>query len=265
MDSSALKLIQLTAIEAEKANRLDTHIPAVLHEGGILSLESLQEGRSRFRGKYTTDSIEAFVSYVQAHPGGEGFVNTENVSAKVYFNIGTTDAPGHADWTGELKLKHTPEFSALLQVNGRKLTQRDLVDFIEDWGHCITPFDKDGQPIKPSVALGAIRNISIKASNESNHQERDFGARRSAVEDIEASAENGVPYSFGFVAIPYPGLMQRSFTMRLSILTSGEKPLLVLRIISIESAVEAIAQEFKRTLEAQVGDAATLVLGNFSP
>jgi uncharacterized protein YfdQ (DUF2303 family) len=265
MDSSAIQLIQNTAIEAEKANRLDTHTPAIFHEGKFVSLEPLLDGRKRFRGTYATDSLDAFAQYVKAHPGGEGFVDIETMSAKVFFNLGTAEMPGHGDWTGSLRLKPTPEFQAMLDISGKKLSQRDLVDWIEDWGAFTVPLDKDGQGIKPALAIGAIRNITIKASSEATHQDKDFGARRSAVEDIEASAENGIPYALGFTVIPYRGLVQRSFTLRLSVLTSGDKPLLVLRPIGLEGAVEAIANEFHQTLEQRIGDAARLVLGKFTP
>lgn len=269
MDSSAIKLIQQTAVEATQANRIYTSTPAIFHEGELISLEPFQHGRCRFRGRYATDSIESFADYVKANADATapaaGFIDTSNMSAKVFFNLGNEANPGHADWTGTLALKPTPEYAAMLAVNGKKLDQRAMVEWIEDWANHIVPIDAEGQAIKPQKALGAIRKLTIKATSESTHQDKDFGARRSAIEDIEATADDGIPYALGFSAIPYAGLAQRSFTLRLSVLTGGDKPMLVLRPIGLESAVEAIAQEFRQVLAAQIGDAAKLVIGTFTP
>lgn len=264
MDSSAIDLIQKTAIAAEKANHLDTFTPAIFHNGDAKSLEPLLEGRTRFRGIYTTDSIDAFASYVTDNKGDNaGFIDVDSMSAKVFFNLGTVEKPGHGDWTGLLKLRATAEFQAIMGINGKKLTQRDLIDWMEDWGTHIVPLDRDGAPINPGKAVAAIRKLTIKASSEQTHQEKDFGARRSAIEDIEATADEGIPYALGFAAVPYAGLKNRSFTLRLSVLTGSDKPQLVLRIVGIESANEAIAEEFRATLTERIGDSARLLLGSF--
>lgn len=266
MDSSAIELIQQTAISAEKANRLDTHIPAFIVGERAVSLEHLQAGRSRFRGSYTSDSLESFADYVKANGiDASGFVNAEKMSARVFFNLGTESQPGHGDWTATLQLKPTPEYAAMLGVNGKKLEQRALVEWIEDWASFIQPIDAQGVAITPNKALAAIRKLTIKATSEATHQDKDFGARRSAIEDIEASADDGIPYALSFAVVPYSGLSQRTFTLRVGVLTGGDKPLLVLRPVALESAVEAIADEFRKVLASLIGDAATLHIGSFTP
>jgi uncharacterized protein YfdQ (DUF2303 family) len=269
MDQSAISLIQQTAIAAEKANRLETPTPAAIINGQVVSLEHLGEGRSRFRGNYATDSLDSFAEYVKGNGSADFtadvFIDTEKMSTKAFFNLGDVADPGHGDWTAVLKLKPTPEFSAMHDVKGKKLDQRALVEWIEDWGSCIVPIDSEGQAIQPKKALAAIRKLTIKATSEATHQDKDFGARRSAIEEIEASAEEGIPYALGFTVVPYVGLQQRSFTLRLSVLTGGDKPILVLRPVGLESAIEAIAQEFRRVLADRVGDAASLHIGTFTP
>jgi Uncharacterized conserved protein len=265
MDSSAIQLIQDTAIQAAASNRLNTHTPAIIIGSDIKSTEHLGEGRSRFRGKLTTDSLDDFVTYTKDHPGGHGFVDAENIAAKVFFNLGETEAPGHGDWTAMLKLKPTAEYAAMLKVLGNRLSQRDMIDFAEDWSGNITAIAADGAQINVSKALAAVRKLTIKATAEATHTEKDFGARKSSLEEIEASADDGLPYGFGFTATPYAGLAIRSFTLRLSILTGGDKPQLVLRAIALESAQEAIAQEFKRKLQDGIGSDARLYLGSFTP
>lgn len=265
MDSSAIKLIQDTAIQASASNRLATNEPAIIVGDEILSVEHLQEGRSRFRGKMSTESLQDFIKYTKDHPDGTGFVDAENVAAKVFFNLGGIEDPGHGDWTATLKLKPTAEYAAMLQIVGKRLSQRDMIDFAEDWAGNVNAIAADGSTINVSKALAAIRKLTIKATAEATHTEKDFGARKSSIEDIEASADDGLPYAFGFTAVPYDGLFTRSFMLRLSVLTGGDKPQLVLRAIALDSAKEAIAQEFKQKLQDGIGSDATLYLGSFTP
>lgn len=265
MDSSAIQLIQDTAIEAAKQNRINTDTPAIIVGDEIQSIEHLQAGRSRFRGKLSTESLQDFIKYTKDHPGGSGFIDAENVAARVFFNLGDIEAPGHGDWTATLKLKPTAEYAAMLAVIGKRLSQRDMIDFAEDWASNVTAVAADGGYINVSKALAAIRKLTIKATAEATHTEKDFGARTSSVEDIEASADDGLPYGFCFTAVPYADLSSRSFTLRLSVLTGGDKPQLVLRAVALDSAKEAIAQEFKQKLQDGIGSDATLYLGSFTP
>jgi uncharacterized protein YfdQ (DUF2303 family) len=267
MDSQAIELIQNTAIDAHKANRLDEmHTPAFIAGEKVVSLEHLQEGRSRFRGSYTSNSLESFADYVKSHASSaSGFVDADKMSARVFFNLGDKTAPGHGDWIATLQLKPTPEYAAMLAINGRKLEQRAMVEWIEDWASFLQPIDSNGTEIAPSKALTAIRKLTIKATSESTHQDKDFGARRSAIEDVEATADEGIPYALSFAAVPYTGLSRRTFTLRLGVLTGGDKPQLVLRPVALESAVDAIADEFRRTLGALIGESATLHIGIFNP
>lgn len=269
MDSSAVDAIGKLAIDAAGLNKLATHTPAIFHDGALVSLEKLNEGRSRFRGSYTSDSLESFAEYVKSNATADapaaGFVNAEQMSAKVFFNLGDESDPGHGDWTATLQLKPTPEYAAMLAANGRKAEQRAMVEWIEDWSSNISAIQKDGSVITMAKAIAAIRKLTIKATSESTHQDKDFGARRSAIEDIEASADEGIPYALSYIVTPYTGLSQRTFTLRLSVLTGGDKPQLVLRPIGLESAIEAIADEFRKVLTSKIGDAATLHIGNFTP
>lgn len=267
MDSQAIQLIQSTAIEAQRANRLDEmHTPAFIIGEKVVTLEHLQEGRSRFRGSYTSDSLESFAEYVKAYASNaSGFVNAEKMSGCVFFNLGDKAAPGHGDWTATLQLKPTPEYAAMLAVSGKKLEQRAIVEWIEDWASFIQPIDSTGTEIVPSKALTAIRKLTIKATSESTHQDKDFGARRSAIEDVEATADEGIPYALSFAVVPYTGLSRRTFTLRLGVLTGGDKPLLMLRPVALESAVDAIADEFRKTLASLIGNSATLHIGSFKP
>lgn len=56
-----------------------------------------------------------------------------------------------------------------------------------------------------------------------------------------------MPAAFEFKCVPYEGLGERPFKLRYSIITS-DKPILVLRIVQLETAEEEIAAEFRDLL-----------------
>jgi uncharacterized protein YfdQ (DUF2303 family) len=115
------------------------------------------------------------------------------------------------------------------------------------------------------MAIAAIRKIEIKEKKESTHTEESRRAARSALEEVEANAGPSMPDRIEFACTPYLGLQERQFAFRVSVLTSHDNPLLVLRIASIEEHLEAIAQDFKRVLIQEIGDAASMIIGTFTP
>ena len=74
---------------------------AVIPNGfSICSTEHYNQNRDRFRGRFSTLSIDAFVAYVSDRniTGVKSFINTSNgLNAETVFNIGDENTPGHAD------------------------------------------------------------------------------------------------------------------------------------------------------------------------
>ncbi|HET6631561.1 MAG TPA: DUF2303 family protein [Rhodanobacteraceae bacterium] len=277
MDSSAIQLIQDTAIEAAKANRLDTDTPAfITPDGRVVPLEFLQGGRSRFRGRFQTSAIEDFVAYVRANQPDSlatlpAFVDIDAMAALAYFNLGSAASPGHADWTAQLTLKASAPFAALKAVDGKQLSQKQLGEFLEDWAEHIQPHDADGEYITVKDAVQRVRKVKVKATAEATHAVGNYANSRSAMEDVEASSSAGqaLPESFDFSCVPYQGLTTHLATLRPSLLTSGEgdnaKPVFVLRWAQREAVIEAIAENFKAVLASRLEGGATLTLGTFTP
>jgi uncharacterized protein YfdQ (DUF2303 family) len=263
MQVEAINRIAELAIQANKANVLAEHTPALVLDNKVVSIENLQKGRSRFRGTMLTSVLSEFVAYVRRHTGGHGFIDPKQVKATTFLNLGTPDDPGHADWKAVLQLDPTAAYAALLSVEGRSLLQRELVEWIEDWSANLSAV-KDGESIAITAALTAIREVTIESKKSATNTDRDFGASRSSLEEIEAKAKGGMPSHLLFQAVPYLGLQAREFRLRISVLT-GDKPALVLRIVGKEQAQEEIAQEFKAKLLEEIDDAATLTIGSFTP
>jgi uncharacterized protein YfdQ (DUF2303 family) len=268
LTAEAIQLITDTALIAT-AKALDTNTPTVvLPEGAkIVSLEQYSAGRSRFRGTFCTNSLLDFSKYVTDRnvADAQGFINQDEMTCSVLFNLGTEEVPGHADDRAVLKLKATAGYQAVHAISGRAMSQKDMSDWIEDWHSTLSAVGEDLQDISIVKAIAAVRTITIKASSESDHTVRETGAIRSAMDAIEASSKEILPTSLVFSVVPFEGLSVREIVLRISVITSGAQPALKLRWIGEEVQREEIAQEFKSVLEAQVGNAAKLALGTFNP
>jgi uncharacterized protein YfdQ (DUF2303 family) len=264
-------IVAALAVEAANANKLDTPTPAVILRGDqkIQSTEHLLGNRARFRGVMATTSLADFVAYTKERPGGRGFIHPEEPKAMLFFNIGTVDNPGHCDDRAVLELKETAALRALRAIDGRQQTQKAAAEWLEDWAAELelSATDSDGSPVPLAGAIRAIGSITVKTIQEATSEVRDFGAKRSALEEIEARATgyNSLPAKIHFSVQPCPGLPKRGGTLRVSLLTGGDKPQLVLRFIGREQFDEGVIRDFKAALVDEIGDAASLVIGVFNP
>lgn len=298
MEANAIALIQNTAVEAQKANLLKTHTPSIVlrNDDGqqqVVSLEPFAAHRSRFRGTYSTASLHDFAQYTIERPGGEGFILPDKLSATIIFNLRVNDIgtpihdrsepshAGHGDHRAVLGLKASPAYAAMCDAtadedrrNGikqRQFEQKPLIEWLEDWWDYLAADYPDAEtgsgsdPLRMRQALNALRKVKVKATGESVHTDKDFGSSRSAMEDVEASSEVGLPRGFRFTCKPSDDLDERVFYLRLGVLTGEEKPKFVLRWSKREADVEAIGQNFKAKLLDAIGDKATMLLGTFDP
>lgn len=269
-------LNQITATHAAATGRpLETFIPSILVPDNydLQSVEKLQEGRSRFRGSMTTRSLPDFCAYVERradaleeeqYPTPSGFIDVDSMRCKLFFNLGNDVLPGHADDTAEVTLKPTAAFAALQQIAGRSLGQAELAEWMEDWAADLKVVGAEGEDIAVGVAVQKIRTIKIKSTAERTSTESNFSAGSSAMDQIEAAHAEQQPSDLLFTIKPYEGLIERTFKLRLSIIT-GEKPTLKPRWVQQEAQEEEIAQEFKEVLKAQIGGVVHLTLGTFNP
>jgi uncharacterized protein YfdQ (DUF2303 family) len=241
---------------------------ATFPEGvNIESLERFDNERYRFRGAMTTSHIDDFVRYsvgysTEAVPS-RCFIDADNMTARSIFNIGDLINPGHADNVAALTLKKTSPYDALLHIDGRRLSQKEIAEWLEDWADFLTAFDADGNTMTIAAAAQAVRRINIKQVQESSHEDEDFIGKRSVMESVEASSRDIMPVAFEFHFTPYEGLSPRRFKLRNSLL-KGDAPVFVLRIVQLEAQQEDIALEFRTLLESKF-DGATVetFIGNF--
>ncbi len=278
MERDAIQLIQDTAIAAHLQvvpDNLRQHV-ALLPGGGLVDLEQYQQGRRRYRGTYATQSLADFVAYAREHgasgTAAQGFVDIrDKLQAVMFFNLGDRSDPGHGDWRAVLALQQMAAFAALLAINGKSLSQRDVQTFIEDWPHAIAAVtvSDDGTRIAwpHSKLLAALRRLTINRASRTDTTEGAYSANASVLESVEASSEAGLPDLLTFTTVPYLDLPTRTFDLRLAISSAdaSEKPRLTLRVIELEAHKEAIAQQFKEALRKGLGEGFPLMVGAFAP
>ncbi|MGM7747302.1 YfdQ family protein [Yersinia enterocolitica] len=259
LDSSAITEIRdmvLTSIIEKQLSSTACDTIALPAGVAVKSLEQFNLERYRFRGVMETSSIDEYVKYSSGY-AGDGvrcFIDADEMRAETIFNIGTLENPGHADNTASLSLKKTAPFRELLNIDGRKQTQKELAEWLEDYREFLLAFDADGVVLDIKKAVGAVRRITIEQTSSADHEDQDFSAKRSVMESVEAKSKDVMPAAFEFKCVPYEGLGERRFKLRYSILTGGNVPVLVLRIVQLEAEEEKISVEFLELLTAKFKD-----------
>lgn len=244
---------------------------AVLPESVRLhNLEPYQSVRDRFRGALNTHSLQDFVKYVDNHKSDDntpvssaGFIDQDAMRATVIFNLGEPGYAGHGDDTATLTLKATAAYSALQSIVGRKVDQQTLAEFLEDWAPNIQAFAGE-EELSLVQAITGIRKMTIKATSQRDSTVGDLSSSRSAMDEIEAKSQETLPTAFAFVTVAFEGLAASTISLRLSVITGGEAPMLKLRWVGEEAQREAIAREFKGVLEQEVGGLVPLTIGTFA-
>ncbi|WP_185858887.1 DUF2303 family protein [Vreelandella populi] len=265
MDHQAIEKIE-ALVHAAQIGNPGTFEPTMLVPKGyeLQSLERFMDMPTRFRGAFATSSIEDYGNYVNAENEARVFVNVDAMRAKAFFDLGNPGLPGHGDHTASLSLEKTSAFEACLSANGSSFAQKELAHWIEDWQHCITGIDSNGQELDSKKLANAVRKIEIKATSERSHEDGDWNTKRTGMDALDATVGDSTPDIIRFHCLPYEGLSYRTFEMRVSILTDDTKPRLKLRIVGLETAKEEMAKEFKLVLEGELDENTTLLLGSFS-
>lgn len=252
VDATAINQIR-DLVQGQEVNAILSHQPcdavAVPRDIQIQSLENLNIGRYRFRGAMKTTSIEDFTRYSVgfAADGTRCFINADNMAAVTVLNLGTLAEPGHADNTATIALKKTAPYAALLDINGDRKTQKELAEWVEDYADFLIGFDANGEVIPAKKSAAALRKITIESNQSADFEDNEFSGKRSLMETVEAKTKDIMPVAFEFKCVPFEGLQERPFKLRLSIIT-GDRPVLVLRIAQLEATQEAIANEFRELL-----------------
>lgn len=266
MDKSAIEQIQQSAVQGmliEHLENIENNVPLIVSPDNfsVTNLEQYMEHRSSYRFSFQTKSIKDFIQYGKDFDrvGALCFVDSSNMGARTVFDLGTLDEPLHQNHKASLSLDKTAAFLALLDVNGNRMGQKQASDFIEDWADDIVVFNTSGDAMSPTQAANSLRDLTIETARSINTKVGDYSEAMSAMEKVEAKNKNSLPGEITFNCTPYLHLKERSFKIRVSLITSGDRPALTFRIIKLEPTREEIAEEFKGILVAGFAKAKTKV------
>ncbi len=261
MDATAIREIQQSNAAQQLNKELNYERVLIAPENfKAINMEQFQPGRHNFRGSFKTASLTAFGEYCVKHDTAEVatcYVDSDAMTATVIFDQGDEDAPGHCQHTGTIELDKTPDYRALLDINGDRLSQKYLAEWFEDWRDQITAHGEatadDDYPIMAiGKAIASIRRVKIKASAESDHSQSDFSASSSRMASVSAESAEGNVAGFTFTCTPYNELDETTFDVRLSIITDGDKPVFKPRIRMLEKRQIEIAKNFESKLAEEL-------------
>ena len=216
----------------------------------LIDMEKYMKHRRRLRGNMATSVVGDFASYTEknAEEGATIFIDPEKMTACSVLNMGTPEKPGHSDNTATLTPTRTAAYAAMRAFGtGDPLSQKQVAEFLEDWADNIKCHDADGL-IAANKAISAIRKITIESLKKIEAEEKTLSASRSAFESVEAKSTEKIPVYVEFTCKPYSDFEERTFSMRLGVLTGGQTPMVNLRIVKINEHEEQMANELSNLI-----------------
>ena len=266
MDSTAIKQIQNeSAVKQQVAKIESLDIPAVAlpKDFSVENLEKFMDAPTRFRGTYRTDNLIAFAEYNNDKKKGICFISSSNAIATSSFDLGDEENPGHGDHRATLQLTPTSEYTEQQKIEGETLTQIKFAEWLEDWRHFVQIKDQNGNDMHVNAAIQSARKVTLRSTQSTDHNEQHYKSSRSAMEEIEAKAEHGIPAYITFTCKPHENFEERDFVMRVSLLTQRDVPHFKLRTIQLQLIKDAIAEEFQQKLTAELNENVTTHIGTF--
>lgn len=235
----------------------ETYEPTVLVPRGmeVRSLETYLERPLRRRAKLLTSRIEDFARYVNSakQDGTIIFIDPECGSAEAVIDYGTHERPEWGDHKVTLKIPRTEEAKAVIGINERAVSQRELIEFLEDWRAIIAPQSASGDNVSVTQAIGAIRSVKIDEIRETQSTQGDFESSVSVLDQVSAKGvSESLPSFLRATFSIREGLDPVQVELKVSILTErSDEPMFKLRAIALQS----IMHDSARHIESAILDA----------
>lgn len=246
-------LDKLAALIQTAHQHKETYVPTIVlpDNAGVHSMEQYQDRPTFMRAQFRTARPGDFTEYLKAENQGADtrvFIEPEAQSAVAVIDNGTHTEPLWGRHRATLRLKKTAEFAGLLDACNQALSQRDLIEFFEDYAHIVTPHHGD-EPMSIPEAIHAIRKVDIKAEANAGYEENDFQRQRTSMEKIEAKAANNkMPGRVVMLAEPYTDTGVREIEARITLSVTADKPTFRMRIIGMDRMQRAIATEIENRI-----------------
>jgi len=216
------------------------------------SLEPFKDEPTRHRATYSTSDLSSFLAYLEVYADDESIVAIrETGSAKAVIDYGTKYSPAWGNHLATFTPANTPEMVALRLFCGRPQTQKEVVEYLEDWGDLVTPL-VEGNSISIPQAIAAFRRVKISSIAETGREEKATGVSRSAMEQIEAKSIGGeLPTRLMVNCALWEGFDPVDMEVAISLRTAGEKPEFAARIIALPAITRWHTAEVARRIQSE--------------
>ena len=261
--------VEATAVHTAVQDAIITGLGVTaLHEDvKVQDLETYLPHRRRQRGTFSTAYVAPFCEYAQVHAdkGATVFIDAAEMRADAVLDLGSIEAPGHADHHARLQLKRTAAFDAIVAFTGRLHKQQAMAEWLEDWApHVEMQFFHGADSITLGQALAAVRRITIESARKVDSEQQQLSANRTAFESVQATSKDPLPTTVYMRTRPYADLDERLFVLRLSINTGESAPLLNLRVQNMEQHTEEMGRELAALVSKTMNGAMPVLLGSYS-
>lgn len=283
----AMQHIQAQQAASEfNAIMIDQNIPMTALPSNVSTknMEEFWDAPLHFKGRFATLNIGEFTNYCNDNGAVSTFVNQEYMEAHAIFDFGTPNDPAHQFHSADLTLKRSPEFKKLLHIDGDILSQKALVELMEDYHANIQVLGKESVPgeqpptINLVAAIKAVRDTKVTSKAEVGNKIDDFSETQSTFAQQEVNNEGNNPVYFDWTCEPYPGLQlplqadnqsddfnqSRTFRLRVNTITNGDKVVFSLRIIQLEEHEQIMAEAFKDQLARDLIKESTVRIGSWN-
>jgi uncharacterized protein YfdQ (DUF2303 family) len=242
----------------------------------LVPLEQFKEKPNRFRATFATHAIADFLAYLEAnidHPLNVEpvvFIDQDKMQAMAIFDFG---CPNEARWRQHralLRLTNTAEFDALEDFEGTVMSQRALLDFLEDYADNIRFVRREESgpvDIGFSQAMAALSNLTTAKKTEAKSVIDNFKNSQSKYDQIEAKTTEGMlPEAFIFDCIPFKDFDHRlSYPCKLRfMLSENDPPTFKFRIIGRDSLQSEKVARFKQDLLDGIGKGCPVYCGSIA-
>ena len=259
MDHETFKSVEgYISAAAAKLDGIELFMPAVTLPGNAVvhCIEHLLERPVSMRGVFETHALCSFHAYVKNNRGGDMavFVDRDNMTAVAIVDHGnhSEELAGWGKHKAIISPKITPEYKALLEnsrMKGKKFSQRDFADWINDWKHCLAFFEKNDQGVEQAMDIGraiqAVQKIDVKKLSNAGSEEGNFHAKRTRMEEIAIGGEIKLPERMVMKCDPYVGFKSREFACRVVAFWDDQNVSLGYRIDGHEHDTDDISDEFQ--------------------
>lgn len=253
---------------------LEDRVAVLPGESKVVDLEKYGITPRRMRQDFRTSRIHDFIRYMKeesqsAHGDSQTavFVDPAGGGARGVIDYGTHNNPLWGDHRATLALQDTPAWKETCRIEGASLPQRDLTDYLEDWGHILTPWviNDDGteEEVTMARAVSAIRSVTISAQAETDHDDGDFSVRSSAISSLEGKSKRGqIPARFTLRTPLYEGTRERDVSLSLRLLTGHDKPTFRVRVVGRDPLIQEVIEEVELRIAEEMVDLARVFVGN---